>query len=138
MYLNNQLYSKNMSMLFKSITTALIFSICSLIFSSSSIKELMDRSFKVFNTNKTKNEEVTRFIILSSFTSCLLILVWIHSKLTSTLSCNFFLFYIFIFVYTLSSSSLLFLLCRIIYWFFIIIFFIVWFLLYTSALYLLF
>ena len=104
-------------MLFKSVTVILIFSICFLI-SSSSSTNLITFIFLVLSALKTSNDlSIGSVLIHSSFTSYLLISVWVHSELTNVLSYIFFLFDVFTFVHTLSSLSLLFLLCRITYQF---------------------
>ena len=71
----NQLYLKNMSIPFKSITVALIFSMCLLISNSSGVN-LVTSSFLVLSALKTLNNLfMGSILILSYFTSCLLILV---------------------------------------------------------------
>ena len=107
LYLTNQSYPKNMSVLFESMTTALTFSICLLIPTSSGTN-LVTSLFLVLSALNTLNDLFIGFVlILSSFTSCLFILVYVHPESTSALSCNIFLFDILMFVYTLSSLSLL-------------------------------
>ena len=84
--------------------------------------------FLVPSTLKTlSNLSIGSVLILSSFTSCLLISVWVHSESTSACSHNFFLFDILIFVCTFNSLSLSFLWFGITYWF--------WELLFTKVLY---
>ena len=95
-----------MSMLSKSVTTKLICSLCPLILTSSSIYHVTS-SFLVLSTLKTSNDLAIGFVlILSSFTSYLSILVWVHSEFTSIYNCNSFPFYILILVCTFSSLSL--------------------------------
>ena len=116
--LTNQSYPKNMFVPFKSVTIMSIFSVCPLI-SSSSSTNLVTSPFLVLSALKIlNNQSISSVLICFFFTSCLSILVWVYSELTNILSCNFFLFDIFIFVHTLSSLSSLSLLYRITYWFF--------------------
>ena len=93
----------------------LIFSVYSLISSSSSANQVTF-SFLVLSTLKILNDLGNSTVsILSFFTSCLSIPTWVHSELTSALSHSSFSFNVFTFVYTLSSFSLLSLLYEIIY-----------------------
>ena len=105
-------------MLFRSITAVLIFSIYLLISSSSDANQVTFLFLVLFALKTSNNLGIGFILIYSSFTSCLLISIWVHSKSTNTLSCSFFLFDVFIFVYTLSFLSLLSLFYRIKYWFF--------------------
>ena len=101
--LTNQLYSKNISVLFKSITAISILSVCLLISHSSSIN-LVTSSFLVLSVLKTSNDLFNSFIFICSFfTSCLSISVWIHPESTSTFNHSFFLFDVLTFVHMLSS-----------------------------------
>ena len=71
--MTNQLYSKNMSILFKSMTTVLIRSLCLLILTSSGANHVTSPFF-VPSALKTLNDLfIGSVLILSSFTSCLLI-----------------------------------------------------------------
>ena len=109
LYLTNQLYSKNISVLFKSMTTALICFLCSLISTSISVYHVTSL-FLISSTLKTLNNlSIHSVLILSSFTSCLLISVWMHLESTSACSHKFFLFNVLIFVCTFNSLSLSFL-----------------------------
>ena len=75
LYLTNQLYFKNISVSFKSITAMLIFSVCLLI-SHSSGTNLVTSSFLVLSALKTSNYLfISSIFICSSFTSCLSISV---------------------------------------------------------------
>ena len=106
-----------MSMLFKSMTTKLICFLYPLILTSSSTYHITS-SFLVLSILKTLNDLAIGFVlILSSFTSCLSILVWVHSEFTSICNCNSFPFYVLILVCTFSSLSLSFFWFGIIYWF---------------------
>ena len=105
--LTNQLYLRNMSMLFKSVTAISICSICLLIFSSSSTN-LVTFPFLVLSVLKTSNDlSISSVLILSFFTSCLLIPVWVQIESTSALSHSSFLFDILTFVHTFNFLSLL-------------------------------
>ena len=102
LHLTNQSYLKNISMLFKSVTTTFIFSICLLI-SNSSDTNLVTSLFLVSFILKTLNNLSISFVLIYfSFTNCLLISVWVHSELISVLSYSFFLFDVFMFVCILS------------------------------------
>ena len=69
--LTNQLYPKNMSIPFKSVTTMSIFSVCPLVFSSSGTN-LITSLFLVLSALKTSNDlSIGSVLIYSSFTSCL-------------------------------------------------------------------
>ena len=103
-------------------TTALIYSLYSLIFTSIGTYHITS-PFLVLSTLKTLNDLSISFVlILSSFISCLLILVWVHPKSTSVCSHNFFPFDILMFVYMFISLSLLFLWFWITYWFWELLF----------------
>ena len=79
--------------------------------------------FLVLSVLKTLNNLSIGFIlILSSFTSCLLIPVWVHSESTSTYSHKFFLFNVLMFIYTFNFLSLLFFWFRITYQFWELLF----------------
>ena len=91
------------------------FFLCLLI-SSSSSTNIVTSLFLVPSALKTSNNlSIGSVLIYSSFTSYLLILVWVHPKLTSTLNHNFFLFDIWTFVHILSFFSLLSFHCGITY-----------------------
>jgi len=69
---------------------------------------LVTSLFLVLSVLKTSNNlSIGSVFILFSFTSCLLISIWIHSESTNVFSHNFFLFDILIFVYILSFFYLL-------------------------------
>jgi len=74
LYLTNQLFPKNMFMLFKSMTTMSILFICLLI-SSSSGTNLVTFPFLIPSVLKTLNLFISSVFICSFFTSCLSILV---------------------------------------------------------------
>ena len=106
--LTNQSYPRNMSMLFKFITIVSICFLCSLILTSNSVN-LVTSPFLVLSTLKTLNDlSIGSILIFSSFTSYLLIPVWVHPEFTSACNCSFFLFAILMLVYTSNSLSLLF------------------------------
>ena len=106
--LTNQLCFKNMSVLFKSITTILIYFLCPLILILSSIN-LVTSLFLISSTLNTSNEISTGFVlILSSLTNCSLIPIWVYLESTSAWSYNSFLFFVLIFACMFSSLSLLF------------------------------
>ena len=115
--LTNQLYSKNMSMLFESMTTALIFSIYSLIPTFSGTNLVTSLFLVLFALNTLNDLFIGSVLILSSFISCLFILVYVYPESTSALSYDIFLFDILMFVYTLSFLSLLSLCWEMTYWF---------------------
>ena len=107
LYLTNQSYLKNMFMLFKSVTTMLIYSIYLLI-SSSSNMNLVTSPFLIMFVLKTLNDlSIGSVLILSSFTSCLSILVYIHPESTSAFSHSSFLLNVLIFVHMFNSLFLL-------------------------------
>jgi len=107
--LTSQLYSKNISVLFKSVTTTLIYSLCSFISTFSSVY-YVNSLFLVLLELKTLNDWFIGFILIfSSLTSCLLIPVCVHPESTNVCSCNSFLFYVLTFVYMFSSLFLSFL-----------------------------
>ena len=92
-----------MSMLFRSITATLICSLCPLIYISSSV-DLITSLFLVLFTLNTSNEiSAGFFLILSSLTNCLSILVWAYPKSTSFYSHNSFLFCVLILACMFSS-----------------------------------
>ena len=98
-------------------TATLILSICLLI-SSSSGTNLVTFPLLILSALKTSNDLSIGFIFIHSFfTSCLLILVWVYPESTSIFNHSYFLFDILMFVYTLSSLSLLFCQWGIIYQF---------------------
>ena len=107
-----------------------IISICSLylLISTSSRVYYVTSLFLIPFTLKILHYLSIGFVlILSFFTSCLLISVWVHLESTSIYSCNFFLFCILMFVCMFNSLFLLFLWFGIIYQF--------WELLFTEVLY---
>ena len=105
--LTNQLYPKNMSILFKFVTVVSIYSLCPLISSFSGTNYVIS-PFLVPSILKTLNDLSIGFVlVLSSFTSYLSISVWVQLEFTSTFNCNSFLFNILIFVYIFNSLSLL-------------------------------
>jgi len=90
--LTNQSYSRNMSVLFKSITAASICSVCPFISSSSSANHVTS-SFLVLSVLKTlKYLFIGSILILSSFTNCLSIPVWVQPESTSIFSYSSFSF----------------------------------------------
>ena len=101
----NQSYPKNMSIPFKSVTTV---SICSLylLISTFSSTNHVTFPFLILSTLKILNDLFIGFVLIFfSFTSCLLILVWIYSESTSTYNHSSFLFAILIFVHTFNLLS---------------------------------
>jgi len=107
-------------MLFKSITTALIYSLC-LFISTSSSAYCITSPFLVPLVLKTSNDWfIGSVLIFSSLTSFLSILVYMHLKSTNSYSHNSFLFCILIFACMFSSFFLLFLWFGIIYWFWVL------------------
>jgi len=79
-------------MLFRFITAVLIFSICLLISSSSGANHVTSLFLVPFILKTLNNLNISSILIYSSFISCLLISIWVHSKSTNILSCSFFLF----------------------------------------------
>ena len=113
--LTNQLCPRNIFMLFKSVTSVLICSLCLLISTSSSANHVTSL-FLVLSVLKTLNAISAGFILIcSSLTNCLLILVYVHPESTNIYSYNSFLVCVFTFVYIFSSLFLLFHQCGIIY-----------------------
>ena len=113
--LTNQSYSRNMSVLFKSMTIISILFLCPLtsIFNS---MNLVTSPFLVLFALKTLNDMSASFVLIHSFlTNCLSILVYIHLEFTSICSCNSFPVFVFTFACTFSSFFLLFHQYRIIY-----------------------
>ena len=107
--LTNQLYLRNMSILFKSITTA---SSCFLylLISISRDAILVTSLFLVLFTLKTLNKKFIGFVcILLFLTSYSSILVYVHLESTSALTLRFLLF--FVFTFACMFNSLLILLC---------------------------
>ena len=105
-----------MSVLFKSITTALICSLYPLISTSSSANYVTSLFFVLF-AFKTSNSTFAGFVLIySSLTSCLSISVCVHSESINTYNYNSFLFYILIFACTFGFLSLLFYWLEIMYW----------------------
>ena len=113
----NQSYPKNMSVPFKSMTAALICSLCLLISTSSGTNRITSPFF-VSSTLKTSNYlSIGSVVIFSSLTSCLSIPVWAHLKSTNACNHNSFPFLVLIFVCIFNSLALLFLWFEITYWF---------------------
>ena len=106
--LTNQPCPRNISMPFKSITTASNCSLCPLILILSDTN-CVTSLFLVPSVLKNSNDiSVNLILIYSSLTSYLLIPVQIHPKSTSIYSYNSFLFYVLILACIFSSFSLLF------------------------------
>ena len=105
LYLTNQSYPKNMSILFKSVIIVSIFSLFLLISTSSSVYHVTSLFLVLFVLKTLNNLFIGSVFIFSSFASCLLIPVCVYSESTSTCSHNFFPFTVLIFVYMLSSLS---------------------------------
>ena len=90
LYSTNQLYFRNMSILFKFMTTRSIYSLYLLILTSSGTYHVTS-PFLVLFTLKTLNDlAIGSVLILSSFTSYFSISVWIHLESISTYNCNSF------------------------------------------------
>ena len=105
-----------MYMPFKSMTTTSIYSLYSFILTSSSTY-CVTSPFLVLSALYTSNDLFIGFVLIfSSFTSCLLIPVWVHPESTSACSHSSFLFDVLTFVCIFSSLSLLFLKFGITYW----------------------
>jgi len=105
--LTNQSYPKNMTMLFKSVTVTSMCSLYSLI-SSSSGTNYITSPFLVLSVLKNSNDLfIGSVLILSFFTSCLSIPVWIQPESTSTFNHNYFLFDVLIYMCIFNSLSLL-------------------------------
>jgi len=105
----NQLYPKNMSVLSKSVTIALICFLCPLISTSNGVNQVTSPFF-VPSMLKTLNDLSMGSILIFSFlTSCLSIPVWVHPESTNVCSHSSFLFFILMLVYMFSSLALLFL-----------------------------
>ena len=101
--LTSQLWSKNISILFKSITAASSVSLCPLISISRGII-FVTSPFFVPSVLKTLNEKFIGLVwILLSLTSFSSILVCVHPESTSALSFNFFPFFIFMSACTSNS-----------------------------------
>ena len=99
------------------ITTISICFLYLLILTSSSTN-LVTSPFLVLSVLKTSNNLfIGSVLILYSFTSCLLIPIWLYPESTNAYNCNSFLFAILILVCIFNSLSLLFLQSRITYWF---------------------
>ena len=105
--LTNQLCFKNMSVLFKSITTILIYFLCPLILILSSIN-LVTSLFLISSTLNTSNEISTGFVlILSSLTNCSLrssVLIKIIFGLPNIYKCISFFIYHSYFCFVILSS----------------------------------
>ena len=106
LYLTSQSYSKNMSMIFKSVTTVLICSLCPLISISSGMNH-MTSPFLVPSTLKTSNTiSAGLVLIFSPLTSCLSISIYIYLESTSAYNYSSFSFYVLTFICTFSSLYL--------------------------------
>ena len=104
-----------MSIPFKFITAASSYSLCLLI-SISKGTTLVTSLFFVSSALNTLNEKLISFVwILLFFTSCLLISICMHPKLTNALTLRFFLFFVLIFACTFNFFSELLLQLGIIY-----------------------
>ena len=115
LYSTNQLYFRNMSILFKFMTTRSIYSLYLLILTSTGVYHVTS-PFLVLSILKTLNDlAIGPVLILSSFTSYFSVPVWIRPKSISTYNCNSFPFNILMLVCMFSFLSLLFLQFRIIY-----------------------
>jgi len=80
-----------------------------LLISTSSSTNPVTFLFLVLSVLKTLNNlSMGSVVILSSFTSCLSISVWIHPESTSVYNYNSFSFLVLMFVYMLNSLALLF------------------------------
>ena len=109
LYFTNQSYSKNMSVLFRSVTATSICSLCPLISTFNSMN-LVTSPFFVLSALKTsKDLSIGSVLILSSLTNYSLISVWVHPESTSVYSYSSFLFFVLMLVCTFNSLSLLFL-----------------------------
>jgi len=107
--LTNQLYSKNMSMLFKSMTAISMFSLCLFISTSSSTYHITSPLLVLSVLKTSNNLSIGSILIFSSFTSYSSIPMCIHPKSTSIYNCSFFLFFVLILVCIFNSLSLFFL-----------------------------
>ena len=116
--LTSQLYSKNMSVLFKSVIAT---SNCSLwlLISISRGATLVTSPFFVLSALKTSNEKLISFVFILLFlTICSSIPICVHLEYTSAFTFKFLPFFIFTFAYTFNSCfSLLLWQFRIIYLF---------------------
>ena len=101
--LTNQLYPKNISIPFKSMTTALICSLCLLISTSSGTNWVTSPFFVPFVLKTLNDLSIGSVFIFSYLTSCLLIPVWVHLESTNTCNCNSFPFFVLMFVCTFNS-----------------------------------
>ena len=115
--LTNQLYPRNMSVPFKSVTATSICSLCLLILTSSSAYHVISLFLVPSALNTSNDLSISLVLIFSFFTSCLLIPIYVYPESTSTYSCSSFPFNVLTFICMLSSLSLSFLQFRIIYWF---------------------
>ena len=105
--LTSQSWPKNMSILFKSTTTASICSLYLLILISRGVT-LVISPFFVLSMLKTSNEKFISFVcILFSLTSYSSISICMHPEFTSALTLRFLLFFIFMFAYMFNSLSTL-------------------------------
>ena len=98
----NQLYPKNMSILFKSMTAVSIYFLYLLIFTSSGTN-CITSPFFILSVLKTSNDlSIGSILILSFLTSCLSILVWVYlvsrSKKMDLIYFIFYLFFYFLFL----------------------------------------
>ena len=109
MCFTNQLYPKNMSVPFRSVTAASIHSLCPLI-STSSGTNLVTSPFFVPSALETlKDLSIGSILILSSLINCSLIPIWVHLESTSSCSYNPFPFLVLMLVCMFNFLSLLFL-----------------------------
>ena len=107
LYLTNQLWSKNMSVLLKSITTASSCFLCLLI-SISRSTTLVTSLFFISSILKILNEKFISLVcICFSLTSCSSISVCVHPESTSVLILRFLPFFVFTFTHTFNSLSIL-------------------------------
>ena len=105
--LTSQSCPKNISIPFKSITTAFSYSLCPLILISRGTT-LVTSSFFVLSMLKTSNEKLIGLIcILLSLTDYLLILMCVHPESTNILTLRFFPFFVLTFTYMFNSFSAL-------------------------------
>ena len=106
-----------MSMPFRSVTAALIHSLCPLISTSSGTNLVTSLFFVSFTLKTLKDLSISSILILSSLTNCSSISVWVHPESTSICSRNSFLFLVLMLICIFNSLSLLFLQFGMIYQF---------------------
>ena len=103
--LTSQLCPKNMSVLFKSVTTVSSCSLCPLILIYKDAI-LVTSPFFVLSVLNTSNKKLIGFIwILLSFTSCSSIPVCVHPKSTNALTLRFFPFFVLMFAHIFNYFS---------------------------------